>query len=70
MATWIAKYFASTAAARAAADAIQIHGADGCSPGYPVARYYRDAKVMGIIEGSTQIQQVVIAEEAYRWTVA
>ncbi|MEK8146426.1 acyl-CoA dehydrogenase family protein [Streptomyces sp. M10(2022)] len=31
-------------------------------------RYYRDAKVMEIIEGSTQIQQIKIAEEAYRWT--
>lgn len=68
MATWIAKYFASTAAVRAASDAVQIHGADGCSPDYPVHRYYRDAKVMEIIEGSTQIQQITIAEEAYRWT--
>ncbi|GAQ51133.1 acyl-CoA dehydrogenase family protein [Streptomyces acidiscabies] len=68
MATWIAKYFASTAAARAASDAVQIHGAVGCSPDHPVQRYYRDAKVMEIIEGSTQIQQIKIAEEAYRWT--
>ncbi len=67
MATWIAKYFASTAAARAASDAVQIHGANRCAADYPVARYYRDAKVMEIIEGSTQIQQIVIAEEAYRW---
>ncbi|MFI5585708.1 acyl-CoA dehydrogenase family protein [Amycolatopsis sp. NPDC051758] len=66
MATWVAKYFASTAAARAASDAVQIHGANGCGPDYPVARLYRDAKVMEIIEGSTQIQELTIADEAYR----
>ena len=36
MATWIAKYFASTAAARHASEAVQIHGANGCSPDFPV----------------------------------
>lgn len=66
MATWIAKYFASTAAARHASAAVQIHGARGCGPDYPVARYYRDAKVMEIIEGSTEIQQLTIAESAYQ----
>jgi len=66
MATWVAKYFASTAAAKAASDAVQIHGANGCGPDYPVARLYRDAKVMEIIEGSTQIQELTIADEAYR----
>ncbi len=65
MATWIAKYFTSTAAARHASAAVQIHGANGCGPGYPVARYYRDAKVMEIIEGSTEIQQLTIANTAY-----
>lgn len=66
MATWVAKYFASTAAARHAAEAVQVHGANGCSPDYPVARYYRDAKVMEIIEGSNEIQRTTIAAEAYR----
>lgn len=66
MATWVAKYFASTAAVRAASDAVQIHGANGCGGEFPVARYYRDAKVMEIIEGSTELQQVTIADEAYR----
>lgn len=66
MATWIAKYFASTSATAAASDAVQIHGANGCGDEYPVNRHYRDAKIMEIIEGSTQIQQIVIAEEAYR----
>ncbi|AKU20914.1 acyl-CoA dehydrogenase family protein [Massilia sp. MB5] len=59
--TFIAKYYASTAAMRAANNAVQIHGANGCSSDYPVERYMRDAKVMEIIEGSTQIQQTTIA---------
>jgi alkylation response protein AidB-like acyl-CoA dehydrogenase len=66
MATWIAKYFAAAAAARHASAAVQVHGARGCGPGFPVARYYRDAKVMEIIEGSTEIQQLTIAEAAYQ----
>ncbi|MGX6606768.1 acyl-CoA dehydrogenase family protein [Micromonosporaceae bacterium Da 78-11] len=66
MATWVAKYFASTAAARHASEAVQIHGANGCGGDYPVARLYRDAKVMEIIEGSNEIQRITIAGEAYR----
>jgi alkylation response protein AidB-like acyl-CoA dehydrogenase len=66
MATLIAKYFASTAAARHAGEAVQIHGANGIGPGFPVGRYYRDAKVMEIIEGSSEIQRITIADEAYR----
>lgn len=63
--TQMAKYFASKAAMRAAHDAVQIHGANGCSSEYPVARYYRDAKLMEIIEGSNEIQQLTIAEHVY-----
>ncbi|WP_329383921.1 acyl-CoA dehydrogenase family protein [Streptomyces sp. NBC_01716] len=66
MTTMMAKYFASTAAARHASEAVQIHGASGCAPGSPVARYYRDAKVMEIIEGSSEIQRLTIADAAYR----
>ncbi|HEX6498626.1 MAG TPA: acyl-CoA dehydrogenase family protein [Micromonosporaceae bacterium] len=66
MATWVAKYFASVAATRHAAEAVQILGANGCSPDYPVARFYRDAKIMEIIEGSSEIQRLTIAGEAYR----
>jgi alkylation response protein AidB-like acyl-CoA dehydrogenase len=66
MATWIAKYFASTAAAKHASEAVQIHVANGMGSDYPVARYYRDAKVMEIIEGSNEIQRITIAAEAYR----
>lgn len=64
--TFVAKYFASRAAAKTASDAVQIHGANGCSDQYPVERYMRDAKIMEIIEGSNQIQQITIAGFAYQ----
>lgn len=66
METSIAKYFASTTATKVASDAVQIHGGNGCSSDYPVQRYFRDAKIMEIIEGSTQIQQLTIAEYGYQ----
>jgi hypothetical protein len=66
METSIAKYFASTIATKVASDAVQIHGGNGCSSEYPVQRYFRDAKIMEIIEGSTQIQQITIAEYGYQ----
>lgn len=66
MATWVAKYFSSIAASNAARDAVQIHGANGCSKGYDVQRYLRDTVVMEIIEGSTQIQQITLAKYAYQ----
>ncbi|BDI19708.1 acyl-CoA dehydrogenase [Nostoc cf. commune SO-36] len=64
--TSVAKYFASTAANKIANDAVQIHGGNGCSSEYPVERYLRDSKIMEIIEGSTQIQEITIAESAYQ----
>ena len=64
--TSIAKYFASVVANKVAGDAVQIHGGNGCSSEYPVQRYWRDAKIMEIIEGSTQIQQITIADYGYQ----
>lgn len=58
--TSIAKYFASEAAVRAATDAVQVFGAYGYSEETPVARYYRDAKVATIYEGTSQIQKLLI----------
>ncbi len=58
--TSIAKYFASEAAVRAATDAVQIYGGYGYSEETPVARYYRDAKVATIYEGTSQIQKLII----------
>lgn len=61
METSMAKYFASRVAVQAALDSVQVHGANGCSDDYPVARYLRDAKILEIIEGSSQMQQIMIA---------
>ncbi|CAG5087379.1 ZmaE [Thermobacillus xylanilyticus] len=61
METTIAKYFASRAAVRVANDALQVHGANGFSNQYPVERLYREAKVLEIIEGTSQMQQEVIS---------
>lgn len=64
--TMIAKYFAATMLARVASDAVQVHGANGCSPDYSVERHFRDAKIMQIIEGSDQMQQLAICDRALR----
>jgi len=68
--TFIAKYFSSRAAMKIAADAVQIHGANGCGPEHSVQRYFRDAKVMEIIEGSNQIQQITIATHGHEFYLA
>ena len=60
--TLTAKYFTSRAAVRAASDAIQIRGASGCHESSPVSRYYRDAKLMEIIEGTTQIHEEILGK--------
>ncbi|WP_166212887.1 acyl-CoA dehydrogenase family protein [Cognatiluteimonas telluris] len=65
--TTAAKYVAARAADRAAAAAMQIHGANGFSTRYPVQRFQRDARVFGVIEGTTQIQQVLLAQHAPQW---
>ncbi|MGL4200621.1 MAG: acyl-CoA dehydrogenase family protein, partial [Enterobacter roggenkampii] len=62
----IAKYFASRMVGKCASDTLQIHGANGCGPDYPVQRYWRDARIMEIIEGSTQIQQLLISRYGFQ----
>jgi alkylation response protein AidB-like acyl-CoA dehydrogenase len=57
----MAKLFASEAANRAATEAVQIHGGAGYLKDFPVERYYRDAKVTEIYEGTSEIQRLVIA---------
>lgn len=64
--TLIAKYFASTAAHRAADECVQIHGAVGCSQLSSAQRYLRDAKTMELVEGTTQIQQLTIAKYMFQ----
>jgi len=56
-----AKLFASTAARKHAAEAVQIHGGYGYTTEFPVERYYRDAKITEIYEGTSEIQQLIIA---------
>lgn len=56
-----AKLFASTAARKHASEAIQIHGGYGFTTEFPVERYYRDAKITEIYEGTSEIQQIIIA---------
>ncbi len=53
----LAKYFTSKAVVAAASDAVQIRGASGCHESSAVSRYYRDAKLMEILEGTTQIHE-------------
>jgi len=56
-----AKAYASEAANRACWEALQIHGANGCSEEYEVARLYRDVRVTTIYEGTSEMQRLVIA---------
>lgn len=56
-----AKLFASTAARKHAAEALQIHGGYGYTTEFPVERHYRDAKITEIYEGTSEIQQMIIA---------
>lgn len=65
MDTAMFKYFSSRAAFQAAANALQLHGGNGCSPQYPLQRYFRDAKICEIIEGSSQMQQIMISSAAF-----
>jgi alkylation response protein AidB-like acyl-CoA dehydrogenase len=57
----IAKYFAAEAANRCAYKAVQIHGGYGYIKEYKVERLYRDARICSIYEGTSQVQQMVIA---------
>jgi alkylation response protein AidB-like acyl-CoA dehydrogenase len=56
-----AKLFASTAARKHAAEALQIHGGYGYTKEFPVERHYRDAKITEIYEGTSEIQQLIIS---------
>jgi alkylation response protein AidB-like acyl-CoA dehydrogenase len=56
-----AKLFASTAARKHAAEALQIHGGYGYTTEFAVERHYRDAKITEIYEGTSEIQQLIIA---------
>jgi butyryl-CoA dehydrogenase len=59
----MAKLVASTAAVDCAREAVQIHGGAGFMEESPVARFYRDAKVLEIGEGTSEIQRLILARE-------
>ncbi len=59
----MAKMYASEVGVKAATEAIQIHGGYGYTKDFPVEKFYRDAKLNTIGEGTTEIQKLVIARE-------
>jgi alkylation response protein AidB-like acyl-CoA dehydrogenase len=62
----MAKYFASEVAVRCATEAVQIFGGYGYTKDFPVEKYYRDAKLCTIGEGTSEIQKIVISREILR----
>jgi glutaryl-CoA dehydrogenase (non-decarboxylating) len=60
--TGLAKWFATVASERAAADAVQVHGANGYSDEYPVGRFYRNCKGAVIYEGTREIHKLMQAD--------
>ncbi|HZK44050.1 MAG TPA: acyl-CoA dehydrogenase family protein [Syntrophomonadaceae bacterium] len=62
----LAKGFAGDAAMKIATDAVQVFGGYGYSKEYPVEKYFRDAKIMQIFEGTSEIQRIVIANDLLR----
>ncbi|MDT0389511.1 acyl-CoA dehydrogenase family protein [Streptomyces dubilierae] len=66
METNIAKYFSSTIAQQVTSDAVQVLGGNGCWDQYPAERLFREAKILEIIEGTSQLQQLMIADYGYK----
>lgn len=62
----MAKLFAAETAMWTATKAVQVHGSNGYSKEYPVERFFRDAKITEIYEGTSEIQRIVIAANALK----
>lgn len=62
----MAKLFASKAAVENATEAIQVFGGYGYTKDYPVERFFRDAKVTEIYEGTSEIQRIVISKQLFK----
>jgi alkylation response protein AidB-like acyl-CoA dehydrogenase len=62
----MAKLFASETANRVARDAVQIHGGAGYLKDFPVERFFRDARITEIYEGTSEVQRIVIARSFLR----
>ena len=61
-----AKLFASEMVGKVADRAVQIHGGAGYMEDYPVARFYRDVRLFRLYEGTSQVQQTIIARNLIR----
>jgi alkylation response protein AidB-like acyl-CoA dehydrogenase len=64
-----AKLFASEMAERVCSNAVQIHGGYGYLEDYPVEKYYRDARITQIYEGTSEVQRLVIARELRHYSL-
>jgi alkylation response protein AidB-like acyl-CoA dehydrogenase len=62
----MAKLYAAETAMWVTTKAIQIHGGYGYTTDYPVERFFRDAKITEIYEGTSEIQRIVIARETLK----
>ncbi len=62
----MAKYYGASMAVDVARKAVQIHGGYGYTKEYPIERIYRDAKILELYEGTSEIQKIVIARELTR----
>lgn len=62
----MAKYYASEVAVKTATEAVQIFGGNGYTKDFPVEKFYRDAKLCTIGEGTSEIQKIVIAREVLK----
>lgn len=62
----MAKYYASEVAVKVANDAVQVFGGYGYTKDFPVEKFYRDAKLCTIGEGTSEIQKIVIAREVLK----
>jgi acyl-CoA dehydrogenase len=61
-----AKLFSTEMVGRVADRGVQIHGGAGYINEYPVERFYRDARLLRLYEGTTQVQQIIIGRELLR----
>ena len=59
----VAKLFASEMLEKVASDAVQIHGGYGVMAEYPVSRYYKGAKVLQIVEGTSEVMRIILSRE-------
>ena len=59
----MAKYYATEAGVQTASECVQILGAYGLSEEYPAERYFRDARMQTIPDGTTQIQKLIVGRD-------